>query len=152
MEPRSSKTVSRRTAADDADDTGRLTAGVAGACVFLAGMWLVLSPFVLDHEKTGNPFAGYSNDVLVGMALVASGAASLVEPNRGRWWDSARPLVGVWLLVAPFALGYNAGAPAPGVTTSDLAVGTFVLLICFVVRAPSESSPRQRSDDDLPRN
>ncbi|MFK0244106.1 hypothetical protein ACIQUM_05365 [Amycolatopsis azurea] len=106
--------------------------------MFLAGVWLVLSLFVLDHEQTGSAFDGYWNDVLVGIALSASGAASLVEPRVDQRWNLVRPILGAWLLAAPFALGYNVGVPAPQATTSDMAVGTFILLIWFVIRKPQE--------------
>ncbi|MFE6613335.1 hypothetical protein [Amycolatopsis sp. NPDC057786] len=117
----------------EADETSRLAPAVGGACTFLAGVWLILSSFVLDHEYTGGGFDGYWNDVLVGIALIAIGSAPLVEPRAASWWSSVPPVLGFWLLVAPFVLEYNDGTPAPRTTTSDIAVGAFLLLIWLVI-------------------
>ncbi|MGY6651440.1 SPW repeat domain-containing protein [Amycolatopsis sp. TRM77291] len=142
MKPRRPKAITSDRSDSEADETSRLAPAVAGACTFLAGVWLILSPFVLDHECTGGGFDGHWNDVLVGIALIAIGSAPLVEPRAASWWFSVPPILGLWLLVAPFVLEYNDGMPAPGVTTSDIAVGVFLLLIWYVIPTSRVSHSR----------
>ncbi|WP_340687870.1 hypothetical protein LCL61_17895 [Amycolatopsis coloradensis] len=130
----------------EAGEASRLAPAVAGACTFLAGVWLTLSPFVLDHEYTGTGFDGLWNDALVGIALIVTGSARLVEPLAASRWSSLPPALGLWLIAAPFVLGYNDGTPAPGATTSDLAVGVFLLLVWLVI---SGSREEDRADGDI---
>ncbi|MFI9457043.1 SPW repeat protein [Amycolatopsis sp. NPDC052450] len=144
MEPRWANVTASDRNGRKVDETTRLAPAVAGACTFLAGVWLILSPFVLDHEYTGRGFDGYWNDVLVGIALIAIGSAPLVEPRAASWWCSVPPVLGLWLLIAPFVLEYNDGMPAPRTTTSDIAVGVFLLLIWFVIPTSQASRSRGR--------
>lgn len=105
---------------------------VVHALTFLAGLWLVLSPFQLDQRFSGSGFNGYWNDVLVGFVVLVSGGAQLVAPATARVWRPVLPLAGAWLLVAPIVLGYNSGTPAPATTTSDVSVGAVVLVLWAV--------------------
>ena len=106
-----------------------LALAVGNALTFLTGLWLVLSPFQLDQELSGSGFNGYWNDILVGTAVLVSGAAQLVAPATAHIWRPVLPLAGAWLLVAPIALDYNSGTPAPETTTSDVAAGAVVLAL-----------------------
>ncbi|HEY3478704.1 MAG TPA: hypothetical protein VGL02_07370 [Streptomyces sp.] len=106
-----------------------LAPAVVNALTFLTGLWLVLSPFQLDQELSGGGFNGYWNDVLVGTVVLVSGAAPLVAPATAHIWRALLPLAGAWLVVAPLALGYNDGTPAPATTTSDVAAGAVVLAL-----------------------
>ncbi|WP_083715379.1 SPW repeat domain-containing protein [Amycolatopsis keratiniphila] len=151
MKPRLPKATTTDKSCNDSDETSRLAPAVAGACTFLAGVWLTLSPFVLDHENTGGGFDGYWNDVLLGIALIVIGSAPLVEPRAATWWLSAPPFLGLWLLAAPFVLGYNDGTPAPRSTTSDIAVGVFLLLIWLVIPAAQPGRTRGSGAADVER-
>ncbi|MCR6490646.1 SPW repeat protein [Amycolatopsis sp. OK19-0408] len=108
---------------------GSLVFATVNALTFLAGTWLALSPFVLDQTRTGDGFNGYWNDVLAGAALVVLGALSLIDVSVGRAGNVARLLIGAWLVMAPFALGYNVGTPAPETTVSDLVTGLVMLAL-----------------------
>ncbi|MDX3191734.1 hypothetical protein PV458_25270 [Streptomyces sp. MN03-5084-2B] len=106
-----------------------LALAVVNGLVFLTGLWLVLSPFQLDQQFSGGGFNGYWNDVLVGTVLLVCGAAQLVAPATAHVWRPVLPLAGAWLVVAPVALGYNHGTPAPATTASDVAAGAVVLAL-----------------------
>ncbi|OLZ47160.1 SPW repeat domain-containing protein [Amycolatopsis keratiniphila] len=102
---------------------------IVDAATFLAGLWLLLSPFLLDHTATGTGFNGHWNDGLVGGALLLLGTVSLVDPVRGVALAPVRLPAGGWLIVAPTVLGYNVGLPAPRTTTSDVTTGLVILAL-----------------------
>jgi hypothetical protein len=106
-----------------------LALAVVHALTFLTGLWLALSPFELDQESSGGGFNGYWNDVLVGAVVLVCGAAQLVAPATAHVWRPVLPLAGAWLVVAPIALGYNHGTPAPATTAGDVAAGVTVLTL-----------------------
>lgn len=115
---------------------------VVNALTFLAGLWLVLSPYVLDHQSTGTGFNGYWNDALAGTTLIVLGGTALVDPAAGRVSGRWRLPLGGWLVVAPFVLGYDLGRPAPQATASDIVTGVVVVglwlagVVCLTRRAP----------------
>ncbi|MFI5593197.1 hypothetical protein ACIA5G_49680 [Amycolatopsis sp. NPDC051758] len=125
---------------------GNLPLAVVHALTFLAGLWLALSPSQLDQEFSGGGFNGYWNDVLVGTIVLLCGAAQLVAPAAAHVWRPVLPLAGAWLIVAPIALGYNAGTPAPATTTSDIAAGAVILTLWAIGVAVLGRSLRDRSE------
>lgn len=86
------------------------------------GLWLAAAAFVLGHA-TGNAVV---EDAITGLlvALAALWAARAYRPyvSRAASWTVA--LIGMWIVAAPFALGY--GRPSLSVA-NDVIVG---LLIC----------------------
>lgn len=106
-----------------------LALAVVNAVTFLTGLWLALSPFQLDQEFSGGGFNGYWNDMLVGTVVLLCGAAQLVAPASAHLWRPVLPIAGAWLVVAPIALGYNHGTPAPATTAGDIAAGVVVLVL-----------------------
>lgn len=105
-----------------------LRSAIVDALTFLTGLWLVLSPFLLDHGGTGPGFNAFWNDGLTGAALLLLGATSLVDPSARRTWSPFRLPLGAWLISAPAVLEYDIGT-APQVTTSDLIAGSVVLAL-----------------------
>ncbi|MGB5150313.1 MAG: SPW repeat protein [Mycobacterium sp.] len=71
----------------------------------LLGIWLVIAPFALAYShNTGALW----NDIIVGVVVVAlAGVRAFVPDNNVRLsWSTAA--IGVWLVIAPFALGHSA--------------------------------------------
>ena len=97
------------------DATTRLTAGGNAAL----GWWLIAAPFVL-----GAPAVGRWNDVFTGTAVAVVAGYNYVG-------DGERPasaigagllaILGCWLVVAPFALGFEGPA-----RWNDVVAGTLV--------------------------
>jgi hypothetical protein len=110
----------------DAGDSGvvarhSVVLAVTHATAFLAGVWLVLSPSVLDQRV-----AGLRSALCAGAVLVVSGAVPLVEPRSVRVWRPAQLVAGAWLVTAPFALGQDAVAAATRI--GAVLVGAVVLV------------------------
>lgn len=115
-------------------------AGWANALLWLAaiaGAWLVVAPFVLGY--TG---AAQINDIVLGIALaVVTGGIAIARPARDDggaltllWLSVA---AGVWLVVAPFVLGYS-GSVAQA---NDSVIGIAVIVLTGIVAIwrPAES-------------
>ncbi|MFC6766422.1 SPW repeat domain-containing protein [Natrinema soli] len=82
------------------DTTTKLT--VAGNGVL--GCWLIAAPFVLD-----TPVVGHWNDVIVGAAVILVAGYNYARAVRRRPVSATGAgliaILGLWLVVAPFALG-----------------------------------------------
>ncbi|RFA29168.1 hypothetical protein CAI21_10385 [Alkalilimnicola ehrlichii] len=71
--------------------------------VLILGLWLVLAAFILPMPDgvTGAPGL---NSLLTGLLLVLFSGAAIVL--GGRWQDWLNLLLGIWLILAPWVLGY----------------------------------------------
>jgi SPW repeat len=102
---------------------GRIPAPIlAGRAALAGGVWLIAAPFLLDYSTTGSGFRAYWNDVAVGLAVVALMVPRVAVPVRtaGRL-ATVTGLLGCWLAVSPFVLGYAGDLPRAAV--SDVLVG-----------------------------
>lgn len=67
----------------------------------VAGIWLILAPFILDYV----PREAWWNDILVGLAvLILAGSRFGAPRSPGPSWVNV--ILGIWLILAPFVLGY----------------------------------------------
>ncbi|MGE0079985.1 MAG: SPW repeat protein [Thiohalomonadaceae bacterium] len=67
------------------------------------GVWLFVAPF-FGIGATSE--AAVWNSYLAGIAIVVFAWASLAKPQRWKEWINL--IIGVWLIISPFALGYTA--------------------------------------------
>lgn len=112
-----------------------LGATAASAVTFLAGVWLVLAPFVLDYAPAGSGIGAYWNDLVVGIAIATLAIVRAVAPSNVPWFSVVNVVLGAWLIVAPFVLEYE-GANEGVSIGNDLAVG----LVVIVMAATSAAS------------
>ena len=93
----------------------------------LLGLWMLLSPRVLHFA------GGQSSEIwcawLVGAAilLVTAGSRFVVE-IWSPWQDGTNAVLGLWLMIAPWALGFAAHATA---RTNSVAVGFLVAVLAI---------------------
>ena len=75
----------------------------------VAGLWLLVAAFVLGYAGIA---AALWNEILVGAAIAVLAWLRVSNPERmtGLSWTNA--VLGVWLIAAPFVLGYAATAAA----------------------------------------
>jgi hypothetical protein len=85
---------------------------------FVLGLWLAVSPWIAGYDDSQ---AATANAAFAGVAL-ALGAHLEVGLNEAavEWLTIA---IGLWLLAAPFALGFDT---TPVATVNCVAVGSFV--------------------------
>ena len=116
--------------------TGRVPAPVlAGRLALGTGVWLIAAPFLLDYSTTGAGFRAYWNDVAVGLAVVTLLLPRVAVPVRtaGRLAGAAGVL-GCWLAVSPFILGYADDLPRAAV--NDVVAGAAVAVLIARSAAP----------------
>jgi hypothetical protein len=84
------------------------------------GVWLILAPFVLGHV---NAATGW-NDIIVGVGIVAFAGIRVSGAFKAAWLSWANFLLGAWLIVAPFVLGYG----TTRVLWNDVIAGVVILI------------------------
>lgn len=96
--------------------------GVSGTNI-AAGIWLIVAPFVLAYSDVT---AALWNDILIGLAVAILAWIRVANPldYEGASWTNV--VLGVWLVIAPFALGYSATTAA---MWNDIVVGLVVLAL-----------------------
>lgn len=92
----------------------------ASGFVMLAGIWLLLAPFVLDHGK--RPAAMW-NEVVVGAIVLVLAAVRVARPDRFIGLSWVNLFAGLWLIAAPFVCGYSDVARA---MWNDIIVGIVI--------------------------
>lgn len=122
-------------------------AGVPAGLVFLAGLYLVLSPWVV---ASAGQFGIAASNTITGLALtlLATGFARSTRPLSGIAW--VVPVIGGWVIGSPWAIYRGSGivpmdvpgAPSPstGAWLNNVIVGA-VVVIAGVVLALSASRP-----------
>lgn len=73
----------------------------------LLGLWLLVSPLVLGFS--GHTAAAW-NDAIIGVG--ALGLKYVLDRHETRWRGYAALLLGLWLMISPWVLGYSHTAMA----------------------------------------
>ncbi|WP_339103483.1 hypothetical protein [Haloterrigena salinisoli] len=120
--------------------TTKLTAGGSG----ILGCWLIAAPFVF-----GAPPVSRWNDVIVGtLVLLAVGYTHLGTDDRrppSATGATVVALLGLWLLLAPFALGLE-GLPLWNDVVTGTVVTSFGGYDAYVSAAERERSVRATAE------
>lgn len=85
---------------------------------FALGLWLAVSPWVLGYSHTE---AATANAAFLGLAIALGSHFEVSFDERGMEWFNMA--AGLWLVLAPFLLGFGGEALA---TVNSIAVGTLV--------------------------
>jgi hypothetical protein len=85
---------------------------------FALGLWLAVSPWVLDYSHVE---AATGNAAFLGLALALGSHFEVsFDEMQAEWFNLA---AGLWLVLAPFLLGFSQHSE---VTANSIAVGTMV--------------------------
>ena len=114
----------------------RATSNTSSIINLLAGIWLILSPFMLNYAAFG---ISATNMVTVGVIAVILALIKLASPNAS-WASWINLLLGLWLIISPFTM---AGASVGRVVTNDLIVG--IIMAAFSLTA-AFSTPTIQSE------
>ena len=106
--------------ADNVENTGytrpanrtmaRASVKTASGINVLAGIWLIISPFVLGFWRL--PAATWDN-IIVGIVILILAATRVAQPTfRTAWASWVNLILGIWLIISPWVLQI-AGAPVP---------------------------------------
>jgi hypothetical protein len=119
-------------------------ARIPSLVTFLAGVWLVAAPFVLDYRGAATWVDGSWNDILVGAAIIVVSATRVLTPPYTAPLSLATAALGGWLIVAPFALSYDTSDSAAAMT-NDITTGIVVVVFALVSWLAGERANLRRS-------
>jgi hypothetical protein len=89
----------------------------------VAGLWLIIAPFVLGYAAVQ---AAVWNDIVIGVAVAIMAIVRVTQPARYEGLSWVNVVLGVWLILAPFMLGYARIQPA---VWNDVLMGLVVLAL-----------------------
>jgi hypothetical protein len=108
----------------------------ASGFVMLAGLWLLMAPFVLGH---GDRPAAMWNEIVVGALVLVLGGVRVANPARFAGLSWVNVIAGLWLVAAPFVCGYSDVAPA---RWNDMIVG--IVIAALAASSASMTSSLRR--------
>lgn len=71
--------------------------------MFILGLWLLVSPVVLQFTSYTEMAA--LNSYVFGVGVMVLAAFALAQPRI--WEEQVNLIIGVWLFIAPFVLGFR---------------------------------------------
>ena len=80
------------------------------------GAWLIIAPFVLGYQT----MVALWNNIIVGAIVLILAWIRAANPNSMPGLSWINVILGVWLIIAPFVLGY---ASTTGIRWNDIVVG-----------------------------
>lgn len=113
------------------------------AAEFLAGVWLLVAAFVFSYSVTLAGAAGFWNNLVCGIVIAVVAAARIGLPRRLRWLGLVNVVLGFWLIVSPFVLGYPAEGHRDAAKTNEMVVG--ILVAIFSVTAVTVAFRRSKA-------
>lgn len=100
----------------------------------LAGIWLIFAPFVLGYTQPN----AVTNDIILGIVIGILALIRVFSPLRSTWLSIINILLGLWLIAAPFVLGYTNSTPF----WNDIIVGIIVAVMALWSSSSSSSVNR----------
>jgi SPW repeat len=106
------------------------------------GFWLIISPWAVGARGG----AAMTEDVIVGVVIVAVALWSLSAPLTMTAPGWINLVLGIWMLIAPWAIGYVRFATGPA--TNDTIMGILVIVFAGIriasgrQMAPAGTPPR----------
>lgn len=97
----------------------RAQASTASWLNVLAGAWLIIAPFVLHYTNATTR----TNDILIGVIVAVLALFRGAIPSKNTWLSWVNLILGLWLIVAPFILGYANTTPRWNDVIMGLIVG-----------------------------
>lgn len=89
---------------------------------FLLGIWLIISPWILNYSTTDATW----NQVGLGIAVLILSAIRYIFP-RAAWASWLNGLIGLWLIIAPFILGYDRSVAY----WNEIILGIIIAILAF---------------------
>ncbi|WP_084700050.1 SPW repeat protein [Streptacidiphilus anmyonensis] len=115
-----------------------------GYPLILIGVWLYATIAVLDYPMTYQAQEAHLNEIMVGIVVLLNGIARLARTKTGRASDVVVGLSGVWLVVAPWAVGYSHYSEAGQAAVADWVTGGLLILLAVYSSVALTVSERTR--------
>lgn len=119
---------------------------------FIAGLWVLISPWVLAFSGIGS---ATWNNVIIGI-VVALLAASRVWWAQGTWASWVNLVLGIWLIISPYVLGFSGfGTPTTNNIIFGIIVGVLAIWSAYAMPRGAVMTPTftsaQPTDEELRR-
>jgi len=98
-------------------------ATTASGLVLVAGLWLIISPFVLGYSSVT---AATWGSIIVGIIIATIAAVRAFRPGEVIWLSWVNVVLGVWLVLTPFIYGLSGDAR---VLYNHIIVGLIVVVL-----------------------
>lgn len=85
----------------------------------LAGIWLIIAPFILGYANS----TPTTNDIWLGIIVGILALIRIFSNARSTWLSGINVLAGIWLIIAPFVLSYANNTPR----VNDIVLGIIVI-------------------------
>jgi hypothetical protein len=103
----------------------------------VAGIWLIISPFILGYTEATARTNGIWLGIIVGvLALIRA-----FTPLRSMWVSWLNVVAGIWLIISPFVLGLTDTAAR----SNDIVLGIIVAVIALWNLAATNSATHSHS-------
>lgn len=93
---------------------------VASGINVLAGLWLIISPYIFGFTQ------GVTNSVIIGIVVAVLALIRFINPVQASWLSWINTILGIWLIVSAFVMGV---AAAPFWNTLILGIIVAVMAI-----------------------
>ncbi len=87
------------------DKVTKNTSQTLSVLIFLFGIWLIISPYILNYTAAQAMWI----QTITGIVIAILAAVKLAMP-RQVWASWVNAVLGAWMIVAPFATGYQTSA------------------------------------------
>ncbi len=95
----------------------------------LAGVWLIIAPFVLGYSDS-DP---YWNDIVFGAIVVVLGLARLSGAYRAAWLSWINALIGAWIFISAWWLDATSTA-----AWNDVIAGAVIFVLAILSASASD--------------
>ena len=109
----------------------RSTVMAAGGFNVLAGIWLIIAPFVLGYDD-GDP---YWNDIVFGAIVAVLALARVAGAYRASWMSWLNMLIGAWIFISAFWLDDTSNAG-----TNNIILGAIVFVLGLISASASDEA------------
>jgi hypothetical protein len=89
----------------------------------LAGLWLLISPFVLGF---GALTSAMTNNVILGIVIGVLALVRFFGPGKAVGISWLNLILGIWVLISPWVVGFTSNGAA---VTNNVIVGIIVIIL-----------------------
>jgi hypothetical protein len=91
----------------------------------IAGIWLIISPFILAFSGLQGPLW---NNICVGVVVLILAWIRAANPAQNMVLSWINALLGLWMIISPFALVLSAARPQ-ALTGNSVVLGIVILVL-----------------------
>lgn len=125
-----------------------VSASIGGGLNFLAGLWLVLSPWALNYSHADD---AVGNAVIVGAAVAVLALARAISPLQLKALGWVNLVLGIWLIVSPWVIRPEELGDTTPLIWNNVAVGIIVAALGASGALVTRASTRGRHSAAEPR-